>query len=70
VKCRSPIPGYVFAPRGETRTRCAARMFGTARLGREATIETGPRPTLSLAEVKPSRSRPFEDRMERPDGAR
>ncbi len=47
--------GYVFAPPPISRTRWEARIVGTARLGREATIESGPRPTLSLAEVKPRR---------------
>ena len=68
---RNPTSGYVWAPPPISRTRCEARIVGTARLGREATMESGPSPTLSVADVKPSRNRPEDVRWkERSVGGR
>src|SRR5262245_41584938 len=67
---RFPIPGYVRAPPPAMRTRCDARIVGTAVLGREATIDSGPGPMLSLAEVKPSRKRLPDDWIVRSEGGR
>ena len=52
---RNPMFGYVRAPPPISRTLWEARIVGTARLGREATIDSGPSPRTSVADVKPRR---------------